>query len=115
MLCERGVKSTTHGDYNRAHLDYDVVMAVKERTILPIIIDPSHSAGFAELVPYQFAAASNFSVNGTIVEVISDYIERHQIQCDAKQAVRMHVYEKMIRFQLEFEKIEIDFREVHKN
>ena len=115
LLCERGVKSTTHGDYNRAHIDFDVVPAVRERTILPVIVDPSHSAGFSELVPCQFAAASSFGVNGTMVEVISDQIERHRIQCDARQAVRMHVYEKMIRFQLEFEKIKLDFKETHKN
>lgn len=111
VLCERGVKSTTHGDYNRSHIDFDVVRAVRNRTILPIVIDPSHSSGYSELVPYQFAAASVFEANGTMVEVIDDQVERKQIQCDARQGVRVHVYEKMIRFQLELEKIPVDFRE----
>ncbi len=109
ILCERGVKSTTHGDYNRSHLDLDVVPAVKDRTILPIIIDPSHSSGFAPLVPYQFCAASVFKANGTMVEVITDEMERKSIRCDARQAVRLSEYEKMIQFQLKSEELDIKF------
>lgn len=109
ILCERGVKSTVHGDYNRSHIDFDVIRAVKERTILPIIIDPSHSSGYKELVPYQFSAASAYHANGTMVEVIADDIERKSIKCDARQAVRIKVYEKMIQYQLAIEKIDIDF------
>ena len=109
ILCERGVKSTTHGDYNRSHLDLDVVPAIKNRTILPVIVDPSHSSGFAELVPYQFCAASVYRAAGTMVEVITDSMERKEIRCDARQAVRMSEYEKMIQFQLELEKINIEF------
>lgn len=115
VLCERGVKSTTHGDYNRSHLDLDVVFAVKDRTILPIIVDPSHSAGVANLVPYQFCAASVFGANGTMVEVITDEMERKSIRCDARQAVRLSVYEKLIQYQLEIEKIAIDFDESTSN
>jgi 3-deoxy-7-phosphoheptulonate synthase len=111
VLCERGVKSTTHGDYNRSHIDLDVIPAIRDRTILPVFVDPSHSAGYAELVPYQFSAASAYGANGTLVEVIADDMERKRIQCDARQAVRMSVYEKMIRYQLELEKIERDWSE----
>ncbi|MBN1781581.1 3-deoxy-D-arabino-heptulosonate 7-phosphate synthase [bacterium] len=111
ILCERGVKSTTHGDYNRSHIDFDVIHAVRNRTILPIVIDPSHSAGFSELVPFQFAAACVYQANGTMVEVITDKIERKNIQCDARQAVRIHVYEKMIQAFLDLEKIKMEFRE----
>jgi len=111
VLCERGVKSTTHGDYNRSHLDLDVVPAIKDRTILPVIVDPSHSAGIADLVPYQFCGASVFKANGAMVEVITDDIERKSIRCDARQALRLSVYEKLIQFQLESEKIKLDFTE----
>lgn len=111
VLCERGVKSTVHGDYNRSHIDFDVIRAIKDRTILPIIIDPSHSAGYDELVPYQFCAASAYHANGTIVEVITDEMERKMIKCDARQAVRLKIYEKMIQYQLAVEKINIDFED----
>jgi 3-deoxy-7-phosphoheptulonate synthase len=111
VLCERGVKSTTHGDYNRSHIDLDVILAIRNRTILPVVVDPSHSSGFAELVPYQFSAASVYPSNGAMVEVILDETERKSIRCDARQAVRMSVFEKMIRFRLEIEKIPHSFEE----
>lgn len=109
VLCERGVKSTVHGDYNRSHIDFDVIPAVKERTILPIIIDPSHSSGFSGLVPYQFGAASVYRANGTMVEVIDDGVDRKTIRCDARQAVRLSVYEKLVQFRLAQEEINIQF------
>jgi 3-deoxy-7-phosphoheptulonate synthase len=109
LLCERGVKSTVHGDYNRTHIDLDVIPAVKNRTILPILIDPSHSAGSAELVPFQFCASTVYKANGTLVEVIADDTDRKTIRCDARQGVRMAVYEKMIRFQLAVESIDVRF------
>jgi 3-deoxy-7-phosphoheptulonate synthase len=109
ILCERGVKSTVHGDYNRSHIDFDVIPAVKNRTILPIVIDPSHSSGTAELVPYQFCGASVYGANGTLVEVVADDTDRKTILCDPRQGVRISVYEKMLRFQLEMEKIGIRF------
>lgn len=109
VLCERGVKSTVHGDYNRSHIDFDVIRAIKDRTILPIIIDPSHSSGFSELVPYQFSAASVYRANGTMVEVIDDGVDRKSVRCDARQAVRLAVYEKMIQFQLAQEDMNIHF------
>lgn len=111
VLCERGVKSTTHGDYNRSHLDLDVVPTVKDRTILPIIVDPSHSSGRADLVPYQFCGASVYKANGVMVEVITDAMDRKSIRCDARQAIRLSVFEKLIQFQLKIEKIKMDFTE----
>jgi 3-deoxy-7-phosphoheptulonate synthase len=109
VLCERGVKSTVHGDYNRSQIDLDVVPAVKNRTILPIVVDPSHSAGNADVVPYQFCAASVYGANGTLVEVIADDTDRKSILCDARQGVRLSVYEKMVRYQLAVEEIDVRF------
>lgn len=103
ILCERGVKSTTHGDYNRSHIDFDVIPAIKERTILPVVIDPSHSSGIEKMVPYQFRGATAYGANGTITEVMPDDYERRQLRCDAAQALRLSKYEELIRFQLKFE------------
>ena len=92
-------------------MDFDVIKAIKDRTILPVVIDPSHSSGSADLVPFQFCAASAYQANGTIVEVIDDESDRRSIQCDGKQAVRLKVFEKMIQYQLALEQIHIDFTE----
>jgi len=104
ILCERGVKSTTHGDYNRSHIDLDVIPTIKERTILPVFIDPSHSSGIDKLVPFQFRAATAYGANGTITEVMHDTQDRKLLKCDAAQALTLSDYEKLIQFQLTYEK-----------
>ena len=43
MLCERGVR--TFSDFSRNTLDLAVVPAVKKRSHLPILVDPSHGTG----------------------------------------------------------------------
>lgn len=109
ILCERGVKSTTHGDYNRSHIDFDVIPAIKERTILPVVIDPSHSSGADKLVPFQFRGATVYGANGTITEVMHDAQDRKLLKCDAAQALRVSDYENLVRFQLDYEGSMSDF------
>ncbi|WP_448910812.1 3-deoxy-7-phosphoheptulonate synthase, partial [Holdemania massiliensis] len=48
ILCERGIR--TFEKYTRNTLDLSVVPIIKERTHLPIIIDPSHATGDWKLV-----------------------------------------------------------------
>lgn len=98
ILCERGVKSTTHGDYNRSHIDFDVIRAIKKRTILPVVIDPSHSSGLADLVPFQFAGSLSYGASGAMVEVIADGTDRKSIKCDGKQGLRLKNFEKLIQY-----------------
>ena len=43
ILCERGIR--TFEKYTRNTLDLSVVPIIKEKTHLPIIIDPSHATG----------------------------------------------------------------------
>src|ERR1700741_4107056 len=43
MLCERGVR--TFSDFSRNTLDLAVVPAVKKRSHLPILVDPTHGTG----------------------------------------------------------------------
>jgi 3-deoxy-D-arabino-heptulosonate 7-phosphate (DAHP) synthase len=79
--------------------------------VLPIVVDPSHSAGVADLVPYQFCGASVYRANGALVEVIADETDRKTILCDARQGIRLNVFERLVRFQLELERIHIGFEE----
>ena len=48
IFCERGIR--TFEPYTRNTLDLSVVPIIKERTHLPIIIDPSHAAGDWKLI-----------------------------------------------------------------
>jgi 3-deoxy-7-phosphoheptulonate synthase len=47
-LCERGIRTFEHS--TRYTLDVSAVPVLKERTHLPVIVDPSHAAGRRELV-----------------------------------------------------------------
>jgi len=74
MLCERGIR--TFEPSTRNTLDISAVPVLKERTHLPVIVDPSHAAGRRELVPALVPALSRAAVavgaDGLIVEVHPD-------------------------------------------
>ncbi|MCE9551545.1 MAG: 3-deoxy-7-phosphoheptulonate synthase, partial [Betaproteobacteria bacterium] len=57
ILCERGIRTFSQGEYNRNTLDLNVIPAVRRETFLPVIVDPSHGTGVAELVPSASGAA----------------------------------------------------------
>ena len=57
ILCERGIR--TFETAYRFTLDLAAIPVLKERTQLPVIVDPSHAAGRRELVcPMSLAAAA---------------------------------------------------------
>src|SRR6266566_3093687 len=67
MLCERGVR--TFSDFSRNTLDLAVVPAVKKRSHLPILVDPSHGTGKRhKFLPLSRAAVA-VGADGLIVEV----------------------------------------------
>lgn len=67
ILCERGIR--TFEKYTRNTLDLSVVPIIKERTHLPIIIDPSHATGDWRLVESMSLAAIAAGADGLIIEV----------------------------------------------
>ncbi len=70
MLCERGIRT-----YERAYrntLDLNAVAYLKQRTHLPVIVDPSHGTGARELVGPLSLAAAAVGADGVIVEVHPD-------------------------------------------
>jgi 3-deoxy-7-phosphoheptulonate synthase len=70
ILCERGVR--TFSDFARNTLDLAVVPAVKERTHLPIFVDPSHGTGRRDKVAPLSLGAAAVGADGLIVEVHHD-------------------------------------------
>ena len=66
VLCERGIRS--FDNYTRNVLDIGAVVALKELTHLPVIVDPSHAAGKRELVPGLAKAAIAAGADGLIIE-----------------------------------------------
>ncbi len=67
VLCERGVR--TFETHTRFTLPLATVPYLRERTHLPIVIDPSHGTGIASLVPPMAAAAIAADCDGLIIEV----------------------------------------------
>ncbi|MFP6700554.1 MAG: N-acetylneuraminate synthase family protein, partial [Planctomycetaceae bacterium] len=67
VLCERGVR--TFETHTRFTLPLATVPYLRERTHLPIVIDPSHGTGIASLVPPMAAAAIAVDCDGLIIEV----------------------------------------------
>ncbi|HIU10529.1 MAG TPA: 3-deoxy-7-phosphoheptulonate synthase [Candidatus Avidehalobacter gallistercoris] len=66
ILCERGIR--TFEKYTRNTLDLSVIPIVKERSHLPIVIDPSHATGDRDLVESMSLAAIAAGADGLIIE-----------------------------------------------
>ena len=67
ILCERGIR--TYETFTRNTLDLSAVVAVKELSHLPIIVDPSHGTGRWEMVQPLARAAPAAGCGGLLTEV----------------------------------------------
>jgi len=67
FLCERGVR--TFSNHTRNTLDLSAVPAVKSRSHLPMIVDPSHGTGKRDNVAPLARAAAAVGADGLMVEV----------------------------------------------
>ena len=83
ILCERGIRSFEPS--YRFTLDLAAVPVLKERSSLPVIVDPSHAAGRRELVEPLSLAAAAVGADGVIVEV---HPHPEEAACDGPQALR---------------------------
>lgn len=84
ILCERGIRS--FDPYTRNVLDLGAVVALKQITHLPIMVDPSHAAGKRELVADLARAAIACGADGLIVEC---HPEPEKSVSDARQALSL--------------------------
>ena len=67
VLCERGIR--TFETATRNTLDVSAIPVVRERSCLPIIIDPSHAAGKAAYIESLSLAGIAAGADGLIIEV----------------------------------------------
>ena len=67
ILCERGIR--TFEAHTRFTLPLAVIPYLKERTHLPVAIDPSHGTGVASLVPAMCLAAIAAGADALAIEV----------------------------------------------
>ena len=82
ILCERGIR--TFETYTRTTLDLSAVPVLKKLTHLPVVVDPSHSTGRADLVKPMALAAAAAGADGLMIEVHND--PAHAL-CDGPQSI----------------------------
>ena len=70
VLCERGIR--TYETATRNTLDLSAVPVLRERTHLPIIVDPSHATGNYKYIKPMSLAAAACGADGLEIEVHSD-------------------------------------------
>lgn len=67
ILCERGIR--TFEKYTRNTLDISSVLAVKELSHLPVIVDPSHASGRYTMIENLSLASLAVGAHGVMVEI----------------------------------------------
>lgn len=67
ILCERGIR--TGADAMRFTLDLNAALVVKHDHKMPVIIDPSHTAGRRDMVPSLALSGIAMGADGIVIEV----------------------------------------------
>ena len=91
ILCERGIR--TFETYTRNTLDLSAIVAVKQLSHLPIVVDPSHATGKWWMVEPLARAAIAVGADGLIIEVHND--PAHAL-CDGNQSIKPGVFDDLV-------------------
>lgn len=91
ILCERGIR--TFETATRFTMDLSAIPMIKSLSHLPIIADPSHSTGRANLVAPMTLAAVAAGAHGIIVDV---HPNPAVAKCDGAQALTFESFESMM-------------------
>ena len=92
VLCERGIRTFERA--TRHTLDLNAVALVRERTHLPVIVDPSHAAGLRSLVIPLSLGALAAGACGLIVEIHPDPAAA---MSDGAQSLDFPMFEELAR------------------
>ena len=92
ILCERGIR--TYENYTRNTLDLSAIPVIKKLSHLPVIVDPSHAAGYWYLVEPLAKAAIAVGADGLMIEV------HNNPQCalsDGQQSLKPELFDKVMK------------------
>jgi len=92
LLCERGIR--TFENYVRNTFALAVIPALKERSHLPVLADPSHGTGVRSLVPAMSKAAVACGADGLLIEV---HMDPAKALTDGAQTLSVKEFEKLMR------------------
>ena len=90
ILCERGIR--TFETATRNTLDLSAVPVVKEKSHLPIIVDPSHGTGYSKYVESMSMAAAAAGADGLIIEVHNN---PPAALCDGQQSITPEAFKRL--------------------
>jgi len=90
MLCERGIR--TFETYTRNTLDISAVTALHTLSHLPVVVDPSHATGKANMVMPMALAATAAGADGIMIEVHNN---PSCALCDGAQSLTPHQYDEV--------------------
>jgi chorismate mutase / prephenate dehydratase len=92
MLCERGIR--TFETSTRNTLDLSAIPVLRERTHLPVIVDPSHGTGHRAYVAPMARAARAAGAHGLLIEV---HPEPAAALSDAAQSLSFAEFHALMR------------------
>lgn len=101
ILCERGIR--TFETSTRNTLDLSAVPLLKQKSHLPVIVDPSHAAGIRSIITPLSRAAIAAGADGLMIETHNDPA---QALCDGAQSLNLEQFGllmKDIKRRVEFE------------
>ena len=91
-LCERGIR--TFETATRNTLDLSAVPVLKQKSHLPVIVDPSHGTGYWHLVEPLALAGVAVGADGLIIEV---HNEPSRALCDGQQSITPEVFHRLMQ------------------
>lgn len=91
ILCERGIR--TFETSMRNTLDLAGVALLKEKTHLPVIVDPSHASGIRSLVAPLTRAAIAVGADGVMIETHNDPAKA---LCDGAQSLDLEQFASLM-------------------
>lgn len=92
VLCERGIR--TFDTTLRNTLDLAGMAWVKEKSKLPVLVDPSHATGVQSLVVPMALAAAAAGADGLLIEV---HMKPTEALCDGPQALRPEQFDGLMQ------------------
>ncbi|MBR2384381.1 MAG: 3-deoxy-7-phosphoheptulonate synthase [Clostridia bacterium] len=92
VLCERGIR--TFEPMTRNTLDLSAIPLLKEKTHLPVVVDPSHASGLSRLVKPLSLASVGAGADGLMIEVHNDPAKA---LCDGAQSLRPEQFDEVVK------------------
>jgi 3-deoxy-7-phosphoheptulonate synthase len=92
ILCERGIR--TFETMTRNTLDLSAVVVLKQKSHLPVLVDPSHASGVRSFVAPLSKAALAVGADGLMIEAHNDPA---RALCDGAQSLDLDQFDALMK------------------